>query len=118
MSMTPTIGDHACNELDGPLSVLEGAITSGSITDPPIIAAIRMLRPHLEENALSMKAISQITRIGVSRFPLAPMSREIAELQVYREARRKEAEEAAGVIDIAARRAKKSRSTADSNGAA
>jgi hypothetical protein len=84
------IGDEAANAFHEPLDVLEEAAADRVISAaelPLVLVAIRQLaamRPALEELAVTLRAIAQLSKCGVTRFPLAPMRREIATLAEYR----------------------------------
>jgi hypothetical protein len=72
------------------------------------------MRPALEELAVTLRAIAQMSKCGVTRFPLAPMRREIATLAEYR-TRFEGAQVPANVVQF---RARKSHPTDSSGGAA
>jgi uncharacterized lipoprotein YmbA len=108
--MVTTIADAAANELDAAIGTLEEARAAGQLDNElgrRLERQLRGLQPALEEIALTMRAQNQLNLVGVGRFPLRPLQRAIVDLQAYKE-------EAAGVVRLH----KKSRSTADTNGAA
>jgi uncharacterized lipoprotein YmbA len=108
--MVNNIADAAANELDAAIGTLEEARAAGLLDGElgrRLERQLRALQPALEEVALTMRAQNQLNLVGISRFPLRPLARAVVDLQAYKE-------EAAGVVRLH----KKSRSTADSNGAA
>jgi hypothetical protein len=88
MSSVFAFADDAATEYAQLVDELEDVQQDGVTPDElPQLASIaggfRHLQPAVEEGAATLRGIAQLARVGVTRFPLPPMRREIAALRVY-----------------------------------
>jgi hypothetical protein len=116
MSSVYSFGDDAATTFAEDLDELEQVQQDGVTADEEprlaaVTASLRQLQPDVENMAVTLRANAQLSRVGVTRFPLAPLRREIASLHAYKLSR-------AGIKNISSFAARKRRVKASTSDAA